>query len=270
MRSLQIGGVLVLLLLLCAALAPWLGRLDPEDCRLASELAGPSWAHWLGADADGCDIYSRVVHGSRISLLVGVTVVTTSSVIGTLVGLPAGWYGGRADRVLMFILECFQAFPGILLAIAITAMSPTRSIGLVIAALCVSGWVSFARLVRGKTLELRDAEFVTAARALGMGSVRIMAKQILPNVIPLLLIQATFGMAGAILAEAGLSFLGLGAPPGVPSWGSMLNDGREYMLVAPHLSFFPGVAIMATVLGFNFLGDGLRDRMDPRLRTLAR
>ncbi len=266
MTAIRIGAGLVLGLVLCAALAPWVGRLDPEDCRLASELAGPSARHWLGADADGCDIYARIVHGSRISLWVGVTVVSVSAFLGTAIGLPAGWYGGRADRALMFVLECFQAFPGILLAIAITALSPTRSVGLVVLALCVSGWVSYARLVRAKTLELREAEFITAARAIGMGPRRIMLRQILPNVVPLLVIQATFGMAGAILAEAGLSFLGLGAPPGVPSWGSMLNDGREYMLVAPHLSVFPGAAIMLTVLGFNFLGDGLRDRLDPRTR----
>ena len=262
----RIGTVLVLGLVLCAVAAPWLARLDPEDCRLAFELAGPSSLYWFGADADGCDIYSRIVYGSRISLVVGVTVVSVSAFIGVAIGLPAGWFGGKADRALMFVLEVFQAFPGILLAIAITALSPTRSVGLVIVALCVSGWVSYARLVRAKTLELRDAEFIVAARALGMGPWRIMLRQILPNVVPLIVVQATFGMAGAILAEAGLSFLGLGAPPGVPSWGSMLNDGREYMLVAPHLSVFPGAAIMATVLGFNFLGDGIRDRMDPRLR----
>jgi peptide/nickel transport system permease protein len=266
MTALKIGAGIVLGLLVCAALAPWIARFDPEDCVLAAELASPSTLHWLGADADGCDIYSRIVHGSRISLFVGVTVVGVSVVLGVAIGLPAGWYGGRADRVLMFVLECFQAFPGILLAIAITALSPTRSIGLVVIALCVSGWVSYARLVRAKTLELREAEFITAARAIGMGPWRIMRREILPNVVPLLLVQATFGMAGAILAEAGLSFLGLGAPPGVPSWGSMLNDGREYMLVAPLLSVFPGAAIMLTVLGFNFLGDGLRDRMDPRGR----
>jgi peptide/nickel transport system permease protein len=265
-NALRIGAGIVIGLLVCAALAPWIARFGAEECLLSAELLGPSTLHWLGADADGCDIYSRIVHGSRISLFVGVTVVGVSAVLGTAIGLPAGWYGGRADAALMFVLECFQAFPGILLAIAITALSPTRSIGLVVLALCISGWVSYARLVRAKTLELREAEFITAARALGMRPRRIMLREILPNVMPLLLVQATFGMAGAILAEAGLSFLGLGAPPGVPSWGSMLNDGREYMLVAPHLSVFPGAAIMLTVLGFNFLGDGLRDRLDPRIR----
>ena len=270
MSAVRLGAGLVLGLLVCAALAPWIARVDPESCLLASELAAPSRLHWLGADADGCDIYSRIVFGSRISLFVGVSVVSVSALVGTAVGLPSGWYGGRIDQGLMFVLECFQAFPGILMAIAITALAPTRSIGLVVVALCVSGWVSYARLVRAKTLELREAEFITAARAVGMPPARIMVREILPNVAPLLMVQATFGMAGAILAEAGLSFLGLGAPPGVPSWGSMLNEGRQYMLVAPHLSVFPGAAIMLTVLGFNFLGDGLRDRTDPRTRTRAR
>jgi peptide/nickel transport system permease protein len=162
------------------------------------------------------------------------------------------------------VLECFQAFPGILLAITICALFSSRSVDLVIAALCVSGWVSYARLARGQTLAIKETEYVTAARALGMGPVRIMASQILPNLMSPMIVQATFGMAAAILAEAGLSFLGLGAPPGVPSWGSMLNEGRHYMLVAPHISVFPGLAIMLVVLGFNFLGDGLRDALDPK------
>ena len=162
------------------------------------------------------------------------------------------------------MIECFQAFPGILLAIAITAVQPGRSINLVILALCVSGWVSYARLVRGQCLALREAEFVMAARALGNGPIRLFFREILPNLVSPVVIQASFGMAGAILAEAGLSFLGLGAPPEVPSWGSMLNQGRHYLLVAPHLSVFPGAAIMAVVLGFNVLGDALRDALDPR------
>ena len=167
----------------------------------------------------------------------------------------------------MFVLECFQAFPGILLAITITAIVPTRSVNVVIFALCVSGWVSYARLVRGQALEVRETDYVTAARALGMSPTRIMRHEILPNLLSPVVVQATFGLASAILAEAGLSFLGLGVAPGTPSWGAMLNEGRQYMLTAPHLSVFPGVALMLVVLSFNFLGDGLRDALDPRTTT---
>ncbi len=265
-RLARVGFVVVVGLLLAAVFAPLLARMDPEDCRLSAELSGISGQYWMGADPDGCDIYSRVIYGARISLKVGITVVGFSAGLGILIGLVSGYFGGWMDRSLMFVLECFQAFPGILLAITITAMSETRSINLVIFALCVSGWVGYARLVRGQTLALREQEYVTAARALGQGPLRIMFREILPNLMSPVIVQTTFGMAGAILAEAGLSFLGLGAPPGVPSWGSMLNEGREYMLVAPHISVFPGVAIMVVVLGFNFLGDGLRDALDPKRR----
>ena len=265
-RLARAGFLVVVGLIFAAAFAPFLARFDPNDCRLASELSPVSGRYWMGADPDGCDIYSRVIYGARISLKVGIIVVGFSASLGILVGLVSGYYGGWADKALMFVLECFQAFPGILLAITITALSPTRSINLVIFALCVSGWVGYARLVRGQTLALREQEYVTAARALGVGPGRIMFREILPNLMSPVIVQATFGMAGAILAEAGLSFLGLGAPPGVPSWGSMLNEGREYMLVAPHISVFPGVAIMVVVLGFNFLGDGLRDALDPKRR----
>lgn len=260
----RLGAGIVTLLVLVAAFAPWLAGTDPDDCQLQLELAGMSAEHWLGLDSDGCDIGTQILFGARLSLKVGVAVVAVSTTIGTCLGLLAGYFGGRIDRGVIFVLECFQAFPGILLAIAITALFEARSIELVIFALCVSGWVGYARVVRGQTLALREAPFVEAARALGAGTPRILFKEILPNCLSPVLVQATFGMAGAILAEAGLSFLGLGAPPGVPSWGSMLNEGRAYMLVAPHLSVFPGAAIMLTVLGFNFLGDGLRDALDPK------
>jgi peptide/nickel transport system permease protein len=265
-RLARAGFIVVSGLIVVAVFAPGIARMDPNDCRLAAELSSISPQYWMGADPDGCDIYSRVVFGARISLKVGITVVGFSASLGILIGLLSGYFGGWMDRALMFVLECFQAFPGILLAITITALSPTRSINLVIFALCVSGWVGYARLVRGQTLLLREQEYVTAARALGQGPGRIMFREILPNLMSPVIVQATFGMAGAILAEAGLSFLGLGAPPGEPSWGSMLNEGREYMLVAPHISVFPGIAIMIVVLGFNFLGDGLRDALDPKRR----
>jgi peptide/nickel transport system permease protein len=260
----RLGLLLVGALLAVAALAPVLAPMGPDECVLSAELASISAQHWLGADPSGCDILSRILYGARISLKVGVLVVSVSLTIGLLVGLVSGYLGGTTDRALMFVLECFQAFPGILMAITICALFSSRSVDLVIAALCVSGWVSYARLARGQTLAIKETEYITAARALGMGPVRIMVSQILPNLMSPMIVQATFGMAAAILAEAGLSFLGLGAPPGVPSWGSMLNEGRHYMLVAPHISVFPGLAIMAVVLGFNFLGDGLRDALDPK------
>ncbi len=263
-RLARVGLILVALLVGTAAFAPWLAPMDPGQCVLSAELSSMSEVYLLGADPSGCDILSRILYGARISLKVGVLVVAISFTLGLFIGLLSGYFGGNVDRALMFVIECFQAFPGILLAITITALFHSRSIDLVIAALCVSGWVSYARLARGQALAIKESEYVTAARALGMGPLRIMTRQILPNLLSPMIVQATFGMAGAILAEAGLSFLGLGAPPGVPSWGSMLNEGRHYMLVAPHISVFPGIAIMLVVLGFNLLGDGLRDALDPK------
>ena len=260
----RLGLVILAGLVTAAVFAPLLAPMDPQRCLLSAELSGMSTTYLLGADPSGCDILSRILFGARISLKVGVTVVSISFAIGITVGMVSGYFGGTLDRVLMFVLECFQAFPGILLAIIITALFEERSINLVIGALCISGWNSYARLARGQTLALKELEYVTAARALGMGPVRIMVSQIAPNLMSPMIVQATFGMAAAILAEAGLSFLGLGAPPGVPSWGSMLNEGRHYMLVAPHISVFPGLAIMLVVLGFNFLGDGLRDALAAR------
>jgi len=268
-RLARLGVVILTGLLTAAAFAPMLAPMDPQQCLLSAELSGMSQAYLLGADPSGCDILSRILFGARISLKVGVMVVSISFTIGICVGMLSGYFGGVLDRALMFILECLQAFPGSLLAITITALFEERSIDLVIGALCVSGWHSYARLARGQTLAIRELEYVTAARALGMGPLRIMTTQIAPNLLSPMVVQATFGMASAILAEAGLSFLGLGAPPGVPSWGSMLNEGRHYMLVAPHISVFPGLAIMLVVLGFNFLGDGLRDALDPKAQRGA-
>lgn len=260
------GALLIGGLVAAALLGPGLAPFGPEQCTLEAELAAPGRLHWLGADPDGCDIFSRLLHGARLSVLVGLTVVTVSVVTGTAIGLLAGLRGGKTDAALMFVLELFQAFPGFLIALAIVATAPRPSVGLVIGALCVSGWVGYARLVRGQALVLRDAEYVTAARALGFGELRIALTQVLPNLLGPLTVQATFGLAGAILAEAGLSFLGLGVPPGTPSWGAMLHQGRSYLLVAPWLSVYPGVAIALTVFGFNLLGDALSDALDPRRR----
>ncbi len=198
--------------------------------------------------------------------MVGLITVGVSSIVGILLGALAGYFGGWTDEVIMRLTDILLAFPGLLLAIALMAV---RGPGIpnVIIALSILGWVGYARLVRGQILALKQVEFVTAARALGAPSRRIIGRHLLPNILSPLLVEATFGMAAAILAEAGLSFLGLGTQPPNPSWGAMLNEGRRFLLEAPHLSLFPGLAIMVVVLAFNFLGDGLRDALDPTLRS---
>ena len=261
-------GLLILIILVFMALfAPLLAPYDPTAVRLAEGLSGPSITHPLGQDKLGRDILSRIIYGARISLYVGVFTVAFSALIGTMVGAVAGLLGGVVDEVVMRLIDILLAFPGILLAIAFMAVLGP-SLNNIVIALTVLGWVGYARLVRGQVLALREFEFVQAARALGADTRRIITRHLVPNVLGPVIVQATFGMAGAIVAEAGLSFLGLGTQPPNPSWGSMLNDGREFLLISPHLTTFPGLAIMAVVLGLNFLGDGLRDILDPRGRTL--
>lgn len=260
------GLFIVAALVLTAALAPTLAPHPPFEQDLSGGLARPGRAHWLGQDHLGRDILSRLIYGSRISLAVGVITVGVSALLGVFLGALAGYWGGWTDEVIMRFTDILLAFPGLLLAIALMAV---RGPGLsnVILALSVLGWVGYARLIRGQILALKEREFVTAARALGAPSRRIIGRHLLPNVLSPLLVEATFGMAGAILAEAGLSFLGLGTQPPNPSWGTMLNEGRRFLLEAPHLSLSPGLAIMLVVLAFNFLGDGLRDALDPTLRS---
>ncbi len=266
MRSpLAIVGLILLMALAVAAVA---GRhLAPHDAAaldLDHALAGPCASHWLGQDELGRDLASRLIVGARASAMVGLTVTLISVVIGTLIGLIAGYFGGAIDMAVMRVIDILLAFPGILLAIAVTGILGP-SLGHVILALTVLGWTGFARLVRGQVLSLREREFVLAARSYGAGAPRILRRHILPNVLAPLLVQATFGMAGVILGEASLSFLGLG-PQDIPTWGAMLSSGVDYLLFAPHLSLIPGVAIMLTVLSFNFLGDALRDKLDPKGR----
>jgi peptide/nickel transport system permease protein len=231
---------------------------------LARRLEPPSLAHPFGLDELGRDILARILAGARISLLVGIAVVGVSSVVGSLVGSIAGYFGGRVDDVISRIIDVLMAFPGILLAIALVAVLGP-SLRNVVLALSVIGWVGYARLVRGQALRAREFDFVQAARALGAGSARIVVRHILPTALPAVVVQATLGMAGAIIAEASLSFLGLGVQPPTPSWGTMLDAGRSHIFDAPHLTVFPGLAIAILVLGFNFVGDGLRDRVDPKL-----
>jgi peptide/nickel transport system permease protein len=261
----RVGLAIVLVAVLAAALGPALTPYDPSAQTLAQRLERPSRSHPLGLDELGRDILSRLVAGARISLFVGLAVVSVSSLIGMALGSIAGYFGGAVDDVISRAIDILMAFPGILLAIALVAVLGP-SLTNVILALCVIGWVGYARLVRGQALRARELEYVQAARALGASSARIVVRHVLPTAFPSVIVQATLGMAGAIIAEASLSFLGLGVQPPTPSWGTMLDAGRSHLFDAPHLTIFPGVAIATLVLGFNFLGDGLRDRIDPKSR----
>lgn len=256
-----IGALILSGLVGLAVFAPWLASYDPSEIRLEAKLMGPSRDHLLGMDALGRDVLSRIIYGARVSVLVGFTTVGICFVFGTLLGFLTGYYGGILDETIMRGVDILLAFPGILLAIALTAILGP-SLRNVILALCVMGWVGYARIARAQVLALRESEFVLAARSLGVRDTRLMLRHIFPNILAPLIVEGTFGMAGAILAEAGLSFLGLGTQPPAPSWGSMLNEGRQFLFVSPHMTLAPGVAIMTVVLGLNFLGDALRDRFD--------
>lgn len=263
------GVVLVTIFVVCALFAPWIAPQDPAHIDLPTRLAEPSSTHWCGTDELGRDILSRLIHGSRISMLVGGCVVAASLALGFIVGSIAGYYGGRIDRfVNVVVMNAFLSFPGILLAIAFVAFRGPGIFNLVLA-LSLGGWVGYARLVRAQVLAAREREFVEAARALGASDLRVIVRHILPNIIQPIIVQAAIGMAGAILAEATMSFLGLGVPPPTASWGTMLNDGRAHLFDAPHLVIFPAMAVMLAVLSFNFIGDALRDFLDPRSRIEA-
>ena len=250
-----------------ALLAPVLAPYDPAEQSLDRRLEEPSAEHPLGLDELGRDILSRLIYGARVSLGVGLTVVFLSGAFGSLIGAISGFVGGRVDSVIMRVSDVFLAFPGILLAIALVAVLGP-ALRHVVLALVTIGWVGYARLVRGQVLQIREMEFVAAARATGLPDRLGLILHILPNVLPTLTVQISLGMAGAILAEASLSFLGLGIQPPTPSWGAMINAGRGHLLDAPHLGLFPGLAILLTVMGLNFLGDALVDSLDPRERAL--
>ena len=257
------GAIVVLLVVLSAVAGPWLLPWDAATQDLPNRLQGPTWRHWFGLDELGRDILARVLLGARVSLLVGIVVVGVSSIVGMIVGAISGYYGGRIDQAIGRVMDVLMAFPGMLLAIALVAfLGP--SLTNVVIALAVIGWVGYARLVRGQVLRAREFEYVVAARALGAGTIRVLARHVVPSALPPVLVQATLGMAGAILSEAALSFLGLGVQPPTPSWGTMINGGRVHLLDAAHLTIFPGLFLAVVVLGFNFLGDGLRDAIDPK------
>ncbi len=263
------GCVFVAVFIVFAVFAPWIAPQDPAQISLATRLAPLSLRQMCGSDELGRDILSRLIYGARISMLVGSCVVSASLGIGLVIGSIAGYYGGRIDRfVNVVLMNAFLSFPGILIAIAFVAFRGPGIFNLVFA-LSLGGWVGYARLVRAQVLAAREKEYVEAARALGATDLRILARHILPNIIQPVIVQAAIGMAGAILAEATMSFLGLGVPPPTASWGSMLNDGRGHLFDAPHLVIFPALAVMLAVLSFNFIGDALRDLLDPRSRIEA-
>jgi peptide/nickel transport system permease protein len=259
------GAITTILLVVVALSAPLLAPYDPNAQDTARRLEGPSSDHILGLDDLGRDVASRVIYGARVSLRVGFSVVIITAIVGIILGSIAGYFGGFMDTVIMRISDMLLAFPGILLAIALVAVLGP-SLNNVVLALSVIGWVSYARLTRGQVLKVREMEFVTAAEALGARSPRVIFRHLLPNVISPVIVQATLGLAGAILAEASLSFLGLGVQPPTPSWGAMLTTGRQYLGIADHLAIYPGMAIMLAVMGLNFFGDGLIDALDPKYR----
>jgi len=261
----KMGLAIVAILVIVAIFAPWIAPFDPGQYNLDLAFAGPSWQHLLGNDADGRDILSRVIMGTRVSLGIGVSVIAVTMIAGSLMGLIAGWYGGLADRAFSFVCDVFLAFPGFLFAIAVAAFVGPSVVN-VIVILCLRGWVSFARLTRGQALSLKEREFVQAGRAIGVRTPRVLLRHLLPNMAGPIIVNASFGLAGVIMIESSLSFLGLGVPVDQPSWGGMMDQGTQFLLVAPHLSIIPGIAVMLVVLGFNFLGDGLRDMLSPRGR----
>ncbi|AHG90124.1 ABC-type transporter, integral membrane subunit [Gemmatirosa kalamazoonensis] len=267
----RFGVAVVLILGLGALLAPLIARHDPTTIDLTNTLAAPSGVHWLGTDVQGRDVWARLVYGARVSLTVGVVSQALALVLGVGAGLVSGFYGKWVDDVVMRLADITLAFPTLLLLIAMAAaLSP--SLGTVMLTIGVVGWAGMARLVRGQVLVVRQTEYVQAERALGAGDTRIMLRHVLPNVIAPVVIAATLGVAGAIMAEAALSFLGLGVQPPTPSWGAMIADGRDLSQLrgAPWTSLFPGLAIGAAVLGFNLLGDALRDALDPRAAGLRK
>ncbi len=268
-NHLAVTGLLVVLALVLTGIASFFvapyERVVEQN--LPNSLQPPSWQHLFGTDHLGRDILARIIYGSRTSLVVGFTVVVVGMTIGTLLGLMAGYLGGLWDRVISRFVDVMLAFPFLLLAIAVSAVLGPSLVNVIIA-LGIATFPSYTRLVRGCVLSIKEEQFVDAARAIGVGRLRIMVLHILPNLFGTLLVYGTLRVSTAILAESGLSFLGLGAQPPEPTWGNMLSEGREYLLFYHWLPLFPGLAILITVLGFNFLGDGLRDLLDPRMKDL--
>jgi peptide/nickel transport system permease protein len=266
--KLLLGAALVLVILAMAALAPWVAPFDPNAQNLRSALGAPEWfagAHVLGTDQVGRDILSRMFYGARVSVVIAVTVVLVSGFVGVGLGAASGYFGRWIDYAIQKLVEVVWAFPPLLLAIAIVAFFG-QSLGVLILALVSQRWIPYCRVARAQALSLRSRDFVLAARSLGAGHGRIIRRHIIPNLFGSAIVIGTFAMATAIVSEASLSFLGLGVPADIPTWGGMLADGRSYISTAWWLALFPGLAIFVTVLGINLLGDGLRDMLDPKLQ----
>ena len=263
----MLGLAILVLLILAAIFADVIADYDTKVVaqNISERLKGPSAAHWFGTDEFGRDIFARIVHGSRVSLVVGLVSVSVSMFVGGSLGAFAGFYGGRVDNVIMRVMDVFLAVPSILLAITIVAALGTNLINVMLA-IGISGTPSFARIVRAAVMGVKDQEFVESSRAIGASSITIIFREILPNCMAPIIVQATLSVASAILSTASLSFIGLGVQPPAPEWGAMLSSGRNYLRDALHLTLFPGLAIVVTILALNLLGDGLRDALDPRLK----
>jgi len=266
-RLAAFGAVIILILLFAALFAPWVAPHNPEEQFSADARQPPSAQYFFGTDTIGRDNFSRIVYGTRVSLLVGVTSMALAALLGVTAGLMAGYYGGWFDTILMRTMDALLAFPAVLLAIFIIAVLGPSLVNAILAVGIVYT-PTFARLIRASALSIREQEYLEAARAIGMGDSAIMLRVILLNSLSPIVIQFSLGVGYAILVEAGLSFLGLGVQPPTPAWGSMLGAGRNYMTFAPWLTTFPGLAIFVTVLGFNFVGDGLREALDPKMRRI--
>ena|SRR5699024_5808300 len=265
-KAAMVGGFLILFFIIVALIGPYFTPYEPNTQDVINKLQPPSSEHWFGTDHHGRDIFSRIIHGMSITLYVGFLSVAFGATAGVILGIVAGYYGGRTDSIIMRIMDVLLAFPGILLALAIVSVLG-GSLKNVIIAVAIFSIPVFARIVRGSTLETRKLEYIDAMKALGASDFRIIFKHILPNVSSPIIVQATLNIATAVLTASGLSFLGLGAQPPMPEWGAMLSDGRNYLYNAPHVAFFPGVMIVAVVLAFNILGDGLRDALDPKMNN---
>jgi len=260
------GGILIVLFMIVAVIGPWITTGDPMAPNVADRLEGPSSQYWFGTDHHGRDIFTRIIHGMSITLYIGFLSVFVGMIFGVVFGIVSGYYGGRIDAIIMRTMDVLLAFPGILLALGIVAVLG-GSINNVIIAISIFSIPVFARIVRGSTLSVRKLEYVDAVRALGASDFRIIFRHILPNIMSPIIVQATLRIATAVLTASGLSFLGLGAQPPTPEWGAMLAAGRNYMWEHPHIALFPGLAIVLVVLAFNLFGDGVRDALDPKLKS---
>lgn len=264
-KAAVVGGIVILFFIFVAILGPRIITTDPQHINLVNKLQPPSKEHWFGTDNFGRDIFSRIVHGTRLTLTVGFLSVAVGGLIGVIIGIVSGYYGGRLDSIFMRIMDVLLAFPGLLLALAIVSVLG-GSLQNVIIAVGIFSVPAFARIVRGSTLQVKKLEYIDAIRSLGASDLRIIFRHILPNIMSPIIVQATMRIATAILTASGLAFLSLGAPPPTPEWGAMLNDGRTYMHNAGHMVLIPGIAIVIVVLAFNIFGDGLRDALDPKMK----